>query len=181
MSFEEWSLMVGEIVAPFGIKGEAKVRLTTDFPDRFARLRQVCLRLPDGVSRLYDVESARFHKEQILLKLKGVERIEDVEPLRMAQVLIRAGEAVRLPANEFYIHDLVGCEVVTQAGKTLGKLTGVLRGDARANDIYVIGEGKAELLLPAVRDVVRSVDLSARRIVVSPTPGLLPDEQESDV
>lgn len=181
MRLEEWSLMVGEIVAPFGIKGEAKVRLSTDFPDRFARLRQVCLRLPDGTMRLWDVETARHHKEQVLLKLKGVNRIEDVEPLRNAQVLVRASEAVRLPANEYYIHDLLGCEVVTEAGRLLGPLTNVLRGDARAHDVYVIGEGKAEILLPAVREVVREVDLQSRRIVVAPTPGLLPDEPETDV
>ncbi len=178
MSLEEWSLMVGEIVAPFGIKGEAKVRLSTDFPDRFARLRQVCLRLPDGTMRLWDVETARHHKEQVLLKLKGVNRIEDVELLRDAQVLIRAAEAVRLPANEYYIHDLIGCEVVTEAGRVLGPLTGVLRGDAKAHDVYVIGEGKSEIMLPAIREIVREVDLQTRRIVVVPTPGLLPEEQE---
>jgi 16S rRNA processing protein RimM len=150
MSLEEWSLMVGEIVAPFGIKGEAKVRLSTDFPDRFSRLRQVCLRLPNGTMQLWDVETARHHKEQVLLKLKGVNRIEDVELLRDAQVLIRATEAVRLPANEFYIHDLIGCEVVTEAGRVLGPLTGVLRGDAKAHDVYVIGEGKSEIMLPAI-------------------------------
>jgi len=181
MSLEEWSLMVGEIVAPFGIKGEAKVRLSTDFPDRFSRLRQVCLRLPDGTMRLWDVEAARHHKEQVLLKLKGVNRIEDVEPLRNAQVLIRATEAVRLPANEYYIHDLLGCEVVTETGRVLGALTNVLRGDAIVHDVYVIGEGKSEILLPAIKEIVRDVDLAQRRIVVTPTPGLLPEEQEAGV
>ena len=178
ISLEEWSLMVGEIVAPFGIKGEAKVRLSTDFPDRFARLRQVCLRLPDGTMQLWEVETARHHKEQVLLKLKGVNRIEDVDLLRDAQVLIRATEAMRLPANEFYIHDLIGCEVVTEAGRVLGPLTGVLRGDAKAHDVYVIGEGKSEIMLPAIKEIVREVDLRNRRIVVAPTPGLLPEEQE---
>ncbi len=171
--------MVGEIVAPFGIKGEAKVRLSTDFPDRFSRLRQVCLRMPDGTMSLYDVETARHHKEQVLLKLRGVNRIEDVELLRDSQVLVRGSEAVRLPANEFYIHDLVGCEVVTESGRALGTLTSVLRGNANANDIYVVGEGKSEILLPAVREVVRNVDMQARRITVAPTPGLLPDEHET--
>ncbi len=170
--------MVGEIVAPFGIKGEAKVRLATDFPDRFARLRQVCLSLPDGSRQLYDVETARHHKEQVLLKLRGVNRIEDVDLLRDAKVLVRGSEAVRLPANEFYIHDLVGCEVVTESGRALGTLTAVLRGNTNANDVYVVGEGKGEILLPAVKDVVREVNMQTRRITVTPTAGLLPDEQD---
>ena len=152
-----------------------KVRLETDFPDRFACLKQVCLRWPSGDTKIVDVEGARLHKRQILLKVRGIESIDDAETLRNALVQIRADDAVRLPANEYYIHDLIGCEVVTVEGHLLGPLTTVLANPA--NDVYVVGQGKAEILLPAVRDVVIEVDLANRRIVVQPTPGLLPDEQ----
>lgn len=155
--------------------GEVKVRLETDFPDRFARLRRVCLRWPSRESRLVDIESARPHKGQILLKVRGIDSIDDAETLRNAIVLIQPDDAVRLPANEFYIHELVGCEVVTTAGRVLGALTSVMSGPA--NDVYVVGAGKSEILLPAIKDVVVEVDLAAKRIVVSPTPGLLPEEQ----
>ncbi len=168
--------MIGEIVAPFGLKGEMKVRLETDFPKRFAHLQQVCLRWPDGAARLADVEGARLHKGQILLTLRGVSSIDEAEPLRNVLVQVRGQDAVRLPANEFYIHDLVGSEVVTLEGRVLGRLTTILRGEA--NDVYVIGEGKNEILLPAVKEVVREVDVANRRITVAPTPGLLPDEVE---
>ena len=170
----EWTLTIGEIVAPFGLAGEMKVRLETDFPDRFTRLRQVCVREASGQARLFDVESTRLHKGQILMRLRGIASIEEMEPLRNTFVQVRAQDAMRLPSNEFYIHDLLGCEVVTEQGRVLGSLTNVLRGGA--NDVYVIGQGKDEILLPAVKDVVRSVDVSRRRIVVAPTPGLLPDE-----
>lgn len=176
MSLSEWSLTVGEIVAPFGRVGEVKVRLETDFPERFARLPQVCLRWPNGEARLIAVEGARLHKGQILLKLRGVADIDAAETLRNALVQVRAEDAVRLPANEFYIHDLKGCEVVTETGRVLGTLTSVLHNSA--NDVYVIGSGKNEILLPVIRQVVREVDLTQRRIVVTPTPGLLPDEAE---
>ncbi len=179
MPLAEWSLTVGEIVAPFGLQGEMKVRLETDFPDRFKRLKQICARPLGGTPRLFDVESTRLHKGQILLRLKGVDVIEDAEKLRNHFVQVRASDAVRLPADEFYIHDLLGCEVVLESGRVLGPLQNVLRGGA--NDIYVIGEGKDEILLPAIKDVVRSVDTQARRIVVSPTPGLLPGEAEEAV
>ena len=108
MTQANWSLTVGEIVSPFGRVGEVKVRLETDFPDRFARLKQVCLRWPDAVSRLYEVENARLHKGQILLKLRGVDSIDEAERLRSALVQIRREEATPLSANEFYIYDLVG-------------------------------------------------------------------------
>ena len=173
-SQEGWSFTVGEIVSPFGRVGEVKVRLDTDFPDRFARLKQVCLRWPSGDARIVDVEKARLHKGQILLKIRGMESIDDAETLRNTLVQIKPDDAVRLPANEYYIHDLLGCEVVTAEGRILGPLTDVLRGTA--NDVYVIGKGKEEILLPVIRDVVQSVDLAARRITVTPTPGLLPEE-----
>jgi 16S rRNA processing protein RimM len=173
MEHSEWDLTVGEIVAPFGLAGEVKVRLETDFPDRFSRLKQVCLRKPDGTGKLYTIIGSRQHKGQVLLRLQGIGSIHDVERLRNCIVQIRSYEAVRLPENEFYIHDLIGCEVVNDQGETLGKIHNVLRGIA--NDVYCIGEGKEELLLPAIKDVVKEVDLVARKIVVTPTPGLMKD------
>lgn len=178
MNHTEWNLTVGEIVAPFGLSGEMKVRLDTDFPDRFGRLKQVCLRRPDAIGRLYDVTGTRPHKGQILLRLQGVSSIDDAETLRNNLVQIRSFEAVRLPENEFYIHDLIGCEVVTDVGRSLGLVTNVLRG--AANDVYIVGSGKEELLLPAIRDVIQSVNLDARRITVTPTPGLLSEVTMSD-
>lgn len=176
MAHEDWDWTIGEVVAPFSRFGEVKVRMETDFPDRFSRLSQVCLRRPSGEARLIRVEGARVHKGQALLKLEGVNSISDAETLRNVQVQIQRKEAVALPKNEFYIHDLIGCTVETPEGKVLGPLTSVLRGGA--NDIYVIGKGKDEILLPAIKEVVQSVDTTAKKIVVTPTPGLLPGEAE---
>ncbi len=174
MPYEEWSWTVGEIVAPFGRIGEVKVRLDTDFPDRFAHLKQVCLRWGSGVARLVEIEAARLHKGQILLKLRGMESIDDAETLRGAIVQVKADDAVRLPVNEYYVHDLLGCEVVTVQGRVLGTLTSVLSGPA--NDVYVVGQGKSEILLPAIQSVVVDVNLRDKRIVVQPSPGLLSDD-----
>ncbi len=170
----DWSLTIGEIVAPFGLLGECKVRIDTDFPERFSRLKHVCLRDARGNARLMNILGARLHKTQILLKFEGVTTIDTAETLRNHLVQVRARDAVRLPKDEFYIHDLVGCEVVTRSGRALGTITNVLRSGA--NDVYAIGTGKDEILLPAIKDVVREVDLTRRRIVVTPTPGLLPEE-----
>ena len=172
----EWNLIIGEIVAPFSRFGEVKVNPLTDFPERFERLKQVSLRPVEGSPRLVPVETTRFHKGQILLKLKGIETMNDAEDLRGYLVLVRASDAVPLAKNEFYIHDLIGCEVVTDLGVSLGKVTNVLTNPA--NDIYVVGSGKNEILLPAIRDVIQEVDVANRRILATPTPGLLPGEAE---
>ena len=177
MPYDEWSLTVGEVTAPFSRFGEVKVRLETDFPDRFARLETVCLRWPDGGARLYRVLSTRLHKGQVLLKLPGIESINDAETLRGALVQVRAEDAMPLGDNEFYVYDLLGCEVITADGRVLGPLTDVRR--TPAHDVYVIGKGRDEIMLPAVRHVVQSVDTVARRIVVTPTPGLLGDAEEA--
>lgn len=171
----DWNLIIGEIVAPFGLAGEMKVKLETDFPEQFTQLRRVCVRRPNGDAELMDVVGTRRHKGQILLKLRGITFIDQAEVLRNSLVQVRGEEAVRLPENEHYIHDLVGCEVATLEGRLLGTLKAVLR--SAANDVYVVGEGKAEILLPAIREVVREVDLTHRRVIVSPTPGLLPEDQ----
>lgn len=177
LSLNEWRLTIGEIVAPFGRIGEVKVRLETDFPERFKSLKQVCLRFPNDEAALREVESSRLHKGQILLKLRGTADIDAAEKLRGALVQVRADDAVQLPADEYYIYDLLGCELFTVEGRRLGVLASVLRGEA--NDAYVIRqEGGSELLLPAIKQVVREVDIAHRRIVVSPTPGLLPGEEE---
>ena len=176
MPESEWNLNIGEIVAPFSRFGEVKVRLDTDFPERFKGLKKVHLRPKTGEARLMEVETCRFHKGQVLMKLRGIESINDAETLRNAVVQVRDDQAVVLPANEFYIHDLIGCEVVTEEDRILGEVTAVLTGPA--NDVYIVGQGKEEILLPAIKEVIKNVDIASRRITVTLTPGLLPNEAE---
>jgi 16S rRNA processing protein RimM len=176
MSYPEWNLTIGEIVAPFSRFGEVKVRIETDTPERFLELEQVCIRPPAGKAVLLDVENVRLHKGQALLKLQNVSSIDQAEQLRGSYVQVRAEDAVPLSADEFFIHDLIGCEVVTETGKPLGSITQVMSGIA--NDVYVVGKGKDEILLPAVRQVIQRVDIQAKRIIVTLLPGLLPGEAE---
>ncbi len=171
MDINEWTLIVGVVTAPFGIRGEMKVHLETDFPERFKRLKQVSLQVNESSSGIYQVYSSRLHKGQALLKLEGIDSIEQADPFRGALVRIRMEDAQPLPSGEYYIHDLIGCSVISDTGLHLGVLTGVLRG--AANDVYVVGEGKTELLLPAISQVILQVDLAEKRIIISPSPGLL--------
>jgi 16S rRNA processing protein RimM len=170
MMHDEWNWTVGEVVAPFGRAGEMKVRLETDFPDRFARLKQVCLRPAKGEPRLFAVQKARLHKGQILLKVEGVESIDDAEQWRGARVQIRRDEAVPLPENSFYAADLVGMEVVTREGRVLGTLDKIWPYPAQ--DLFQVGE----VLIPAVKEFILDVDVQSRRITVAPPEGLLPGE-----
>jgi 16S rRNA processing protein RimM len=171
MIYEDWNWTIGEVVAPFGRVGEMKVRILTDFPDRFALLKQVCLRAPDRAAVLLGVERTRLHKGQILLKLKDIESIDEAERWRGAQVQVRREEAVPLPEDSFYVADLLGLEVWTAEGRPLGPLEDVLSYPAQ--DLWKVGD----ILIPAVREFITRIDIPGRRIVVSLPAGFLPDEE----
>jgi 16S rRNA processing protein RimM len=178
-TYEDWNLTIGEVVAIFGLRGELKVRINTDFQDPFAQAKKVCLRprskadpaATGRVAQLFDIERARMHKEQVLLKVRGIESIEDAERWRGARVQIRRSDVGPLPENSYYSQDLIGFDVVTRTGRVVGKLEKILPYPAQ--DLFQIGD----ILIPAVKEMVE-VDPAARRIIVDPPEGLLPDETE---
>ncbi|MGC8667190.1 MAG: ribosome maturation factor RimM [Chthonomonadales bacterium] len=167
---DEWNWTIGTIIAPFGRAGEVRIRYDTDFPERFARLTQVCLRNTQGVARLFAVESVRPHKAGAVLKLEGLESINQAEEWRGARIQVMRTQAEPLGTDEYYVADLVGMEVVTASGRRLGVLEEVLPYPAQ--DLFRIGE----ILIPAVKEFIREVNLTDRRIVVAPPQGLLPED-----
>lgn len=142
----------------------------TDFPERILGLRAVWLVGPWGGERRR-VESVRRAGGAFLVKLEGVDDRNAAERLRGAQVCVPREEVTPLPEGTYYVADLLGFQVVTEAGTVLGLLEEVLRGPA--HDVYVVRGPRGELLLPAVREVVREVRVEDRRITVRPLPGLL--------
>ena len=156
----EVEVVIGTVTAPFGLRGEVKVRPETDYPERFYDLDEVGLRSPDGRSERLKVESVRFHKKAALVKFKGFDDIDAADKLRGWDLVVPESETVDLPEDEFFIHDIVGLRVYTVDGRELGEITEVVRGPA--NDAYVVGE----TLIPALKSVVREVDIAGRRMVV---------------
>ena len=174
MDFEDWNWTIGVVTAPFGTRGEMKVRYETDFPDRFRKLKEVCLRNPKGVARTFKVESVREHKGQALIKLDEIDRIEDIEPWRQAKVQVKRSEAVTLPAGEFYAAEIVGYDVVTVDGRQLGKLERII--PYPTYDLWAVGDA----LIPSVKEIVKEVFVGDRRILIDPPEGMLPGEEPED-
>jgi 16S rRNA processing protein RimM len=163
-------LAVGKVVGVHGVRGEVKVELMTDYPERF----QPGARLKVGggdeaVSA--EIETARPHKGLMLVKFKSVPDRNGAELLRGKLLLIPEAEAMPLGEDENYAHDLVGLTVVTSDGRTLGKLTEILY--TGANDVYVVAGPDGEVLIPALRDVVLKVDLGAGEMTVALPEGLV--------
>ncbi len=162
---------VGKITAPHGTRGEVRMMPLSDFPERYSMLTRVTLSGPAG-REAYDVESARWHKSTVLLKLKGIDSRGAAEALRGAQVLVKRDELPVLPEGSFWIFDLVGLKAVSTDGDTLGVVVDVLK--LPANDVYVVQRPDGgQLLLPATREVVRKVDSDKGTITVYLLPGLV--------
>lgn len=158
----EW-MPVGRIVGPFGVKGEAKVELLTDFPDRFKGLTSIHV----GSERtVYEIERSRKHQARVLLKLAGVDTPEAVNQLRGQELAVPRDQAMRLPPDHYYLDDLNGMEVVTTDGAPVGTIREVLQ--TGSNDVFVIGQGRDEILVPAIQDAVKEIDMDSRRVVIEP-------------
>lgn len=166
MNSEKRDVVIGKIVAPFGLKGEVKVVPFTDFPERFKERGEVYVG-SEAAGRMRPIESARSHKGSILIKFEGIDDITAAENLRGAEIRIRECDLVPLEEGSYYIHDLIGLDVLTTEGEDLGKVTEVLTGPAQ--DVYVTERA----MIPAVKEFVVSIDLQKRQIVVNPMEGLV--------
>ena len=167
----EQFLRVGVISSTHGIRGEVKLYPTTDDPERFLDLDEVILDT-GREHKILEIEGVKFFKNQVILKFKGYDNINDIEKYLKKDLLVDREHAVELGENENFIADLIDMEVVTDEGKVLGTLTDVI--ETGANDVYAVKtpEGK-EILLPAIRDCILDVNVDEKRMTVHVMEGLL--------
>ena len=161
-------LVIGKIVAPWGVRGEVKVAIETGFPERFKRLKKVYV---GEKATSFVLEGSRLHKGHALLKLRGCDDRGAAEKLRGQLVYIPFEEAMPLGEDEYYVYQIVGLDVWTSEGEHLGRISEVLF--TGANDVYVVRGEKGEILIPAVEDVVLEVDLAGGRMIVELMDGLI--------
>ena len=166
----EEMLRVGVICSTHGVKGEVKVYPTTDDPERFRQLKEVIVDTKKEQFTLI-IQQVRFFKNMVILKFKEYDTINAVEKYKACDLLIHRSQAVPLNPGEYFIADLIGLAVFTDEGKKLGQLKDVMQ--TGANDVYVIQQpnGK-ELLIPAIKDCIKNIDISGGKMVVHLLPGL---------
>lgn len=164
-------MRVGVIANTHGIKGEVKVFPTTDDSRRFLKLKKIFL--DTGMEKLeLEISSVRFFKQMIILKLKGLDDINQIEKYKGKDLLVTRDQAVPLAEDEYFICDIIGASVELSDGSPLGVLTEVLT--TGANDVYVVEkEDKKEILIPVIKDCVTKIDTDHKLVVVNPMPGLL--------
>ncbi len=160
-------LEVGQIVNTHGLRGDVKVMPWCDYPEVFHELAYVII---DGEE--FDIEKSRIHKNMVILKLKGIDDINDAERYRNKTLTVPREELGELPKGTYYICDLLGCSVETVDGRFLGKVCDIIK--TGSNDVYVVEDNnKKQVLIPVIDDVVKSVDLENRSISVQLLKGLI--------
>ena len=164
-------LEIGQIVNTFGLRGVVKVKPFTDDITRFDRLEKVYIE-KNKTKKEYEVEEVKYHKDMVLLKLKGINKIEQAEMLRNSYLKVDRNNEPELDEGTYYIVDLLGLDVYSDEGKLLGKLDDIF--NSGSNDIYVIKDelGK-QLLLPAISEVIKEINLEEKRITVHLLKGLI--------
>ena len=165
-------MAVGRIASAHGVHGEVSVIVLSEVPERFEP--GSALLLEDG--RPLTVASSRPHRRRLLVRFEGRSDRTAVEPLTGAYLFVPASAVPDAPEGSFWPHELEGSEVVTATGRSFGRIADVIASPA--NDVWVVRDGDRETLIPALRDVVVSVDTKARRVVVREVPGLTTDGDE---
>ncbi len=154
-------MAVGQVGAPWGLRGDVKVQPLTDFPDRFRPGASLWVQ-----GRRHDVRRSRWSGKVVYLALSDIDGRSAAENLRGALLEVPEGDLTPLPEGHYYRFQVLGLKVHTPEGRSLGRVAEIL--STGSNDVYVVRGGPRELLIPALEDVVKEVDLEHGRMVVDP-------------
>ena len=165
-------IAIGQILAPWGIKGKLKVKVITDFPQRFAPSSTVYVN-----RQSMTIDSTEWRKGKVIVKFDAINSIKAAQRLQGQPIEIHQSQLYSLPEGQYYHFQLIGLEVWTTQGELLGHITEILA--AESNDNYVVKGDEGEILIPAIEDVVKSIDLNKGCIVVEAIPGLLSLNQKA--
>lgn len=156
----------GKIVNTHGIKGEVKIYSYTDNPSNILKLKKVYI---ENIE--YQVERIRLASNMFILKLKGIDRIEDTVSIKNKEIYREVLKKELESKEEFFVRDLIGLDVVDEEENKIGILSDVI--NTGANDIYIVKKEDAkELLLPAIKQVIKNIDIKNKKIVVKIMEGL---------
>lgn len=164
-------LEIGQIVNSYGIKGFFKVVPFTDDITRFDDLETIYIEKNKKLEKK-TIEEVKYHKNLVLLKIKGIDDINDTEQYKNCILKIERKDAVELPEDTYFITDLIGIEVYDEDEKLLGNLVDIF--PTGSNDVYVVKDelGK-QILLPAIGEVIKKVDVANKKMIVKLIPGLV--------
>lgn len=163
-------ISVGEIVNTHGHKGESRVWLLTDYPERF-KINEVFWMEKDGSLSNLTIESVRPHKNFLVIKFKEILDMNAAEEIKGGILKISRDQLIKLPNDTCFIFEIIGMEVYTESGHLLGKIKDVIQ--TGSNDVYIVAGESKDYLIPALKKVIMNIDKEERRITIKPLDGLL--------
>lgn len=164
-------LIIGQINKPHGLRGEVRVTPHTDMPERFTWLEVVYVGQTNPQPVV--VEGARLQNDVVLLKLAGYDDRDTADELRGQWLQVPESEAIPLAEGEYFLFQLMGLDVVTDDGETLGKLVEII--ETGANHVFCVSGNRGQVLLPDIDEVILDIDFDNGRMTVHLLSGLLPD------
>ena len=167
---------IGRVVKPHGVNGKMKVDYFGDDLRRFLSYREIFIRNETGGLQSYEILEVVTQPPRLILRLRGIEKIEETEPLLGKEIFVGKEALPELEEGEYYWADLLGMEVETQEGKRIGKVKEIF--PTGAHDVYVVEGKRGEIFLPAIEGVIQSIDLKKRVMKVVRMEGLWENEDE---
>lgn len=162
---------IGQIVNTNGLKGMLKVKPFTDNIKEFEDFKSIYIQRKSELIE-FKIEMVKYVKNMVLLKLEGIDDINEAEKYRNLYIKVNRNVMPKLPEDSYYIVDLLECEVYTVEGEHLGKVDDVF--NTGSNDVYIIkNELGKQILLPAIGEVIKNVDIPNRKITVKLMKGLV--------
>lgn len=162
---------IGRVLKPIGLQGEVKVALLTDSPGRFDNLESVVVPRTEGDLLHLRIAGVRHGAPFVYLTFVGLSNIAQVTHLRGVLLQVPVSERVSLPEGRYFHSELLGLEVCTVKGVSLGRISNIIETGSR--DVLVVSDGQGEFLIPAHPKFVMEVDLARKRMVIDPVEGLL--------
>jgi 16S rRNA processing protein RimM len=159
-------IIVGTIISPWGLHGQIKVDVETDFPQRFSSSSQVFI---NGQARI--IENAIWRKGRVIIKIEGIDTEDEAERITGAPVEIHHSQLFALDEGEYYHFQLVGLRVETTDGDFIGEISEILT--MASADVYVVKGKEGDILIPAIDEIVKSVNPEQGILVIEPVDGLL--------
>jgi 16S rRNA processing protein RimM len=167
---------IGRVVKPHGLLGKMKLEYYGGDLAQFSSYREILIEGKTGGWQAYTILEATPQPPRILLRLRGIEKIEDVQPLVGREVGVRREALPALDENEYFWFEILGMSVETEEGRRIGTVKEIL--PTTANDLYVIEGKRRELYLPATEEVIREVDRERRVIRAVRVEGLWEEDDE---
>jgi 16S rRNA processing protein RimM len=164
-------IAIGKISKPIGTQGEVKILPLTDKQQRFVNLPSVYLGKNAANTELMNILKVRFDSRQIVLCFQGIGTVEEAKKLTGCYLFVQKENAVKLQDGNYFIDDVIGCEVLTEERKNVGIITDLLT--LPMNDVWVVKKDAKELLIPAVKSIIRQVDIEHKRVTIHALDGLL--------